>query len=64
MDLLKLSAISRAFHTDRHNFKVRLDPTLNDFTVHISDYKPPRSKCQFEIGLTIKYRNGLLVSVN
>ena len=34
MDLLELGAISRAFHADRHNFKVRLDPTLNDFTVH------------------------------
>jgi hypothetical protein len=34
VDLLKLGAISRAFHADRHNFKVRLDPTLNDFALH------------------------------
>jgi hypothetical protein len=34
MDLLKLGAISCAFHADRHNFKVRLDPTLNNFTIH------------------------------
>jgi hypothetical protein len=64
MDLLKLGAISRAFHADGHNFKVRLDPTLNDFAIHGEKYKSPRSNCQLEIGLTMKYRNGLLVSVN